>query len=269
MPEISTSTEQRLARRLAATAACAAFALLASYAQVSLARPPSQSTFPSAEAASQALYRAVERGDAAAIATILGAGRDIVSSSDRSQDTRDRGRFIEKYRQMHRLAQEPDATTVLYIGAENWPFPIPLVSEDGAWRFDAERGRDEVLFRRIGENELRAAQVCHALILAQKERPGAERDASIRVLRRLPASATGRGIAFHGYVFRALAGRQTDGAPGSAYVAYPAVHGSTGVMTYLVDQDDVVYAKDLGPDTARIARRMGEYRPDATWHPEE
>jgi hypothetical protein len=174
---------------------------------------------------------------------------------------------------MHRLAQEPDASAVLYIGAENWPFPIPLVSSRGAWHFDANAGREEMLFRRIGENELSAAQACHALILARQERQWPERDPSMRALGRLPASASasGPGVAFHGYIFRSLqsdAPTATNGA-GSAYVAYPASYGSTGVMTYLVDQDDVVYAKDLGPRTSQLGKRMRQYRRDTSWHPED
>ena len=84
---------------------------------------------------------------------ILGAGKELVSSDDDVQDKSERERFTRKYQEMHRLVREPDATTVLYIGAENWPFPIPLVSTDGAWSFDAKAGMEEVLFRRIGENE--------------------------------------------------------------------------------------------------------------------
>jgi hypothetical protein len=269
MPDTPVRIEKPALRRLSASAAFAIVALLS--AGYAVARSPATSTFPTAEEASHALYLAVVRGNAAAITPILGAAGGLVSSSDPVQDKLDRGRFVQKYRQMHRLVREPDATTVLYIGAENWPFPIPLVAENGAWHFDAQRGMEEVLFRRIGENELSAAEACHALVLTQKEHHWAERDPSMVALRRLPGRASDRGVAFHGYVFRALASPRNDGAPGAqlAYVAYPADYGSTGVMTYLVDQDGVVYAKDLGPGTPRVAGRMTEYRRDSSWHAEE
>jgi hypothetical protein len=269
MADTSVRIEKPALRRLAAGAALAVVALL--FAGYAAARAPATSTFPTAEEASHALYLAVVRGNAAAIAPILGTAKGLVSSSDPVQDKLDRRRFVRKYRQMHRLVREADATTVLYIGAENWPFPIPLVGADGAWHFDAQRGMAEVLFRRIGENELSAAEACHALILTQKEHHWAERDPSMGSLRRLTAGAAERSVAFHGYVFRALASPGNDGAPGAqlAYVAYPADYGSTGVMTYLVDRDDVVYAKDLGPDTPRVAGRMTEYRIDASWHAEQ
>ena len=250
-------------RRGAVTVASAVFALhLAGYTEPSLAGPVALKTFPTAEEASQALYLAVQGKDEKALTAILGAGKELVSSSDTVQDRRDRTRFIEKYREMHRLAQEPDATTVLYIGAENWPFPIPLALENGVWHFDAKTGMQEVLFRRIGENELNATQACHALVLAQTEHRWPERDPSMRALRALPGNAAnhGPGVAFHGYYFRAL---------GSAFVAYPAAYGSTGVMTYVVNQNDVVYAKDLGLNTGSVARDMTRYEPDSTWHPDE
>jgi hypothetical protein len=269
---VGTSAGDRSVRGLAATAAVAVFSvLLAGYSPASLARQPAARTFSTPDAATAALYAAVQGKDEAQIAAILGSDRGLVSSSDKRQDQLDRERFAEKYRQMHRLAQEPDASAVLYIGAENWPFPIPLVSSNGAWHFDADAGRDEVLFRHIGENELSAAQACHALILARQERRWPERDPSMRALGRLPASASasGPGVAFHGYIFRSLQSDATTNSAGSAYVAYPARYGSTGVMTYLVDQDNVVYAKNLGPHTSQLAKRMRQYRRDTSWHPEE
>ena len=252
-------------RRRAATVATAIFALqIAGYAQPGLAPQPALKTFSTAEEASQALYLAVQRKDENALTAILGAGKELVSSNDTVQDRRDRARFIDKYREMHRLAREPDATTVLYIGAENWPFPIPLAAENGTWHFDANTGMEEVLFRRIGENELNATQACHALVLAQRQHKWPERDPSMRALRALVANVTRHGpdVAFHGYYFRTL-------GLGSAFVAYPAVYGSTGVMTYVVNQNDVVYAKDLGPNTGSVAKGVTRYEPDSTWHQDE
>jgi DUF2950 family protein len=271
MSSVRINAGDRSVRGVAATLAGAVFGvLLTAYSPAGFARQPATRTFPTPEAASAALYTAVQHEDDAAIAAILGSDRTLVVSNDKRQDKLDRERFTEKYRQMHRLAQEPDASAVLYIGAENWPFPIPLVSERSVWHFDAKAGSEEMLFRRIGENELSAAQACHALILAQQQSRWPERDPSMRSLEHQPASASagGPGVEFHGYVFRSLQSGATTGR-GSAYVAYPASYGATGVMTYLADQDNVVYAKDLGPHTSRLAERMRKYRPDPSWHQQD
>ena len=87
---------------------------------------------------------------------ILGAGTEVTSSNDDVEDKLERERFSQKYQEMHRLVREPDGLTVLYIGAENWPFPIPLVSKNGAWYFDSDSGLEEILFRTVGENEVTA-----------------------------------------------------------------------------------------------------------------
>ena len=97
------------------------------------------------------------------LTAILGAGQELVSSNDTVRDRRDRERFLAKYRQMHRLVREPDGAMELVIGAENWPFPIPLAFADGAWHFDAQTGMEEVRFRRIGENELSTIDLCQSL----------------------------------------------------------------------------------------------------------
>jgi hypothetical protein len=286
MRDTSSSFEKLPARGFAATVAFAILALLlGSYAQVCLAQQQGNETFASAEEASHALYLAVQSNNEEAMTKILGAGKEIVSSGDEVQDKLDRERFIQKYQEMHRLVREPDATTVLYIGAENWPFPIPLVSKNGAWRFDVETGMEEVLFRRIGENEMTAIQACHALVVAEKEHKQAAGDPSRQATRALLVNAGKNGpvIPFHGYYFRILTSQGKNGAtgatsqishgktPGSrfAFVAYPAEYRSTGVVTYVVNQDDVVYEKDLGPNTVQVAKGMTEYKPDSTWHPAE
>ena len=101
---------------------------------------------------------------------ILGPeGKQIISSGDDAEDAENRANFARKYQEMHRLVKEPDGTTTLYIGAENWPTPIPLVSKDNSWYFDTEAGKQEILFRRVGENELSAIRVCQELVAAEKE----------------------------------------------------------------------------------------------------
>ena len=113
--------------------------VLAIYAPPSGARQPGQKTFSSAEAAADALFLAVQARDKAGLSQLLGGKEELFASGDEGQDELDRLRFLEKFREMHRLAYEPEGT-VLYVGAENWPFPIPLVSKNGAWSFDIETG---------------------------------------------------------------------------------------------------------------------------------
>ena len=276
---------QRLARRFGV----AIFALLVGgYAQFCVAQKSGAKTFPSAAEASQALFLAVQNENEKAVEEILGAGNELVSCGDEVEDKLERERFVEKYRQMHRLVREPDQTTVLYIGAENWPFPVPLVSSNGAWHFDSQLGTDEVLFRRIGENETTAIQTSHALVQAQKQ--AGTKPADDDPIRRYasnfvaegngsPATQNNNPGAFHGYYFRILT-RQGKNAPdgaksyisdgkmtgGFAFVAYPIEYRSSGVLTFIVDQDNVVYEKDLGPNTDKVAKAMTRYNPGRGWH---
>lgn len=217
---------------------------------------------------------------------------------------------------MHRLATEPDGTMTLYVGAENWPLPIPLVNNGGTWSFDTEAGKQEILFRRIGKNELTAMQVCHALVDAEKAYYAKPRgdDAVKQYAQRFVSNQGGHNglywwgandepqspigplvanagsdgsvqqrrtgpIPFHGYYYRLLTSQGTH-APGGAknyvvngrmtrgfaFVAYPAEYRSSGVMTFIVNQDGIVYEKDLGAQTADIAQRLSAYDPDQTWH---
>jgi hypothetical protein len=136
----------------------------------SIAQQPSQKTFSSAEEASNALVTAARSNDEKAMLEILGPdGKHIVSSGDDAEDAESRANFVEKYQEMHRLVKEPDGTTTLYIGAENWPTPIPLVNKGNAWYFDTEAGKKEILYRRIGRNEMSAIRVCEELVAAEKE----------------------------------------------------------------------------------------------------
>jgi hypothetical protein len=242
------------------------------YAQTCLAASPSQTTFPSAGAGSRALFLAVQHHDEQALTRILGGGEDLVSSDDPVQDRRDRQQFIQKYQEMHRLALDPDGDTILYIGAENWPFPIPLVSKDGVWRFDPAAGQQEVLFRQIGENEVTAMDTCHDLVRAE-EQPGTRDKTDSATTTLLTELEHSKGPVLAGaYNFRILTG-QSKTAQGEAktggftLIAYPAVYRLSGVMSFVVNHDGIVYQKDLGPDTAKQAAAMTEYQPDPTWAP--
>jgi hypothetical protein len=220
--------------------------VLAVYAPASRAEQSTQKTYPSPEKAAEALFQAVQARDEQQLSQILGGDKELSSVDDGDEDDFDRQRFVEKYQEMHRLAREPDGT-VLYLGAENWPFPIPLISKNGTWSFDALSGKQEILFRRIGANESFAIDVCHALVRST------EGDV---------ASSVGSPVPFHGYYFRALSAR---GKPAS-FIAYPAEYRSSGVMTFVVDQRGVVYERDLGPRTAKVAKTMTRYKPDSNWH---
>ena len=277
-----------------------ALALLCAAAPARAQQP--QLTFASAEQAADSLAAAARSGDAARLIMLLGpAGKELISSGDSSEDRREREQFVRKYEEMHRLAKEPDGTTTLYIGAENWPLPIPLVEQSGTWRFDTEAGKQEILFRRVGRNELAAIRACHALVEAEDAYHAASAryaskfvsdsgthdglywrgDEQRSPIGPLLAAAAGSAGAtpFHGYLFRLLTAQGAN-APGGAksylvngaltlgfaFVAYPAAHRSSGVMTFLVGQDGIVYQKDLGSSTTAVAKALSAYDPDSTWH---
>ena len=156
-----TNPTATLARRGLLTAAVLALAMAAAHAQQS---------FKTAEEAADALVSAAKTGDRKAVLTVLGQkGADIVSSGDPVADASARNRVIEAYNAKHQMAMEGTDKAVLIIGHEDWPFPIPLVRKDGTWRFDTAAGREEILYRRIGRNELSAIQACLAYVDAQQE----------------------------------------------------------------------------------------------------
>jgi hypothetical protein len=228
-----------------------------------------QSTYPSPEDAVGALFQALQSGSEQALQEVLGADNELVSSGDAGQDKLDRERFVQKYQEMHRLAKRSDGTMILSIGAENWPFPVPLVSSKGVWRFDTDDGEKEVFFRRIGENEIAAMHVCHLLVEAQRQlgtdhETSADPEAGSLIKTLLSGAPSGdKAVPFQGYYFRVLS-RSRDGF---AAVAYPAAYRSSGVMTFVVNQSDVVYEKDFGPAGTRAAHTMSKIQLDSTWKP--
>jgi len=242
----------------AVLAACALIAV----GSVCLAGPSSPTTFASPEAASRALASAVQQHDERAVREIL--GDDLTSSDDKVEDSLDRERFAQKYQEMHRLVHASDGVATLYIGAENWPFPVPLVSQDGVWRFEAKVGSDEIRFRRIGENEVTAIGMCATLVTAQAH-PGTDSEADRRVATLLPTKRPNKPVLYRGYYFRVLpaSGGQL------AAIAYPAMYRSSGVMTFIATQNGGVTEKDLGPNTAHIAAAMTAYPADASWRAAE
>jgi hypothetical protein len=281
------------------------------------AQSAGQETFSSASEASQTLITALQNNGQQALLKVLGPnGKDIISSGDEVEDKDDAAQFVQKYQEMHRLVMEPDGTTTLYIGAENWPTPIPLMQQGGKWYFDTAAGKQEVLYRRVGKNELAVIQLCRELVDAQKEYYAKPHDGSAdkqyaqkffsdpnkhnglywktvaagegeSPIGPLVASAATEGYvrdpslkqqAFMGYYFRILT-RQGADAPGGArdylvdgkmtggfaFLAYPAEYRSSGVMTFIVGQDGIVYEKDLGHKTAEIAESLTQFDRDSTW----
>src|SRR5580692_7132700 len=150
-------------------AACAVL-LIVSFPLRSMAQQPGQKVFATAEEASNTLVMAMQNNDEKAILDLLGAdGKQIVSSGDEAEDARTRADFVQAYREMHRLVNEPDGTTKLYIGAKNWPTPIPLVHKGASWYFDTDAGKEEILYRRVGRNELSTIRICQELAAAEKD----------------------------------------------------------------------------------------------------
>ena len=151
-------------------ATMAALLLIGCLPATSLAQQTGQKTFQNARQASQALYMAIRNNDQEGMLAILGPeGKQIISSGDDAEDAGNRANFVHKYQELHRLVKEPDGTVTLYLGAENWPTPIPIVEKAGVWFFDTEAGKEEILMRRIGHNELSAIRVCQELVGAEKD----------------------------------------------------------------------------------------------------
>jgi hypothetical protein len=268
-----------------APSAMISFAIAAMWAAAgaypALAQHSAQQTFSSAADASQSLFQAVQKNNEQAITNILGGPTDLTSSGEQGQDKADRELFVEKYKEMHRFGREADGTTTLYIGAENWPFPVPLVEKNGAWRFDPNAGQKEVLYRRIGENELSAILTCHEFVTAEKEyrteaktTNAADDFPASLVAQAAGESASHDPVLLHGYYFRVIAthpasessarngGKARDGF---ALIAYPAQYRSSGVLTFIVTDRDIVFDKDLGPNTPALASATTTFHKDATW----
>jgi len=237
-------------------------------------------TFSSAAEAGNALFQAAKSEDEQALEAILGAGKEVTSSSDEVEDKLEREHFSQKYQEMHRLVRGADGSTVLYIGAENWPFPIPLVSKDGAWYFDSEAGTQEIKFRRIGENEATAIQVCEEFAMAKNaaaakaasEDPITKFAESLFSAAAVPHDGKEPDL-FHGYYFRITLRDPSSGASGTGQktkaltlIAYPAEYGSSGVKTFVVTWRGVVFEKDLGPATTTVAPQM-KVRTGSNWRP--
>lgn len=281
-----------------------------------LAQQANEETFASPGAAALALYNAAKSNDNQAASAIFGSNASqILHTGDDVADKNMVTNFVAHYDKMHRVVVEPDGTATLYVGAQNWPFPIPIVkNSSGAWYFDTATGMKEILYRRIGRNENDTIDILHTLVTAQQEYASGAHDGdktkhfALKFISDggkqdglywktddneppspigpLLVSAAGEGYnvqqgkqsPYHGYYYRILTKQgaaATGGArdymvngqltKGFAFVAYPADYRNSGVVTFIVNQSGVVYEKDLGADTAKIASTMTEYNPDNTW----
>jgi Protein of unknown function (DUF2950) len=268
--------------------------------------------FPTPQAAAQGLVDALKTGDKQAVLAVLGPdAKDLVSSGDEVQDREAAKRFTAMAQQMMHVEPTGEGAALMSIGADDWPFPIPIVKTGDGWAFNTLEGKQELLNRRIGANELDTIEVCRAYVDAQRTYVVETHDGTgvIKYADRIisspgkhdglywpevagqetsplgpliaDAEAEGynkKGVPYHGYYYRILTG-QGKSAPGGAYgylingnmvggfalVAYPAQYGSSGVMTFIVNQTGVVYQKDLGLKTEAIAKAMKIYNPDSSW----
>jgi hypothetical protein len=300
---------------LLATVAPAGEATSAPQANVGAAVSPGQS-FDSAEAALDALVKALRDDKLETLQSVLGPGSaGLVNSGDRVADREQRQRFLNAYDDYHAIVDAgPDRKTV-EVGPDHWPLPIPLVQAAGRWHFDARQGAEELVNRRIGRNELAAIETVLAYVEAQKEffklteKAGAGRYARRIVstqgthdglywpaapgeaqspLENLAAAARedgypietrrGRDTPFHGYLFHIMTaqgpsavggaksyldGEQMTG--GFAMIAWPVSYDVSGIMSFIVNQDGVIYQKDLGPRTPRAAPTYVRFDPDISW----
>jgi hypothetical protein len=283
--------------------------------ETTAASQPNGKEFDTPKQAADALIQVASNFDVAAAKEILGPdSEDIVSSEDPVQDKNRAEAFAAKAKEKNSIEIEKNDpnTAILLVGNDNFPFPIPIVKQKGKWSFDTKVGREEILNRRIGANELNAIEICRGFVDAQHEYAEDKHDDSkVNQYAQRVLSTPGKhdglawenadgtwggpvgetvakalqegysaegGKPYHGYYFKVLKG-QGPAAPmgemdfvvggamigGFALAAAPADYRVTGVMTFIVGPDGVVYQKDLGPDTLKTFQSMDKYNPDKTW----
>ncbi|MDA8430955.1 MAG: DUF2950 domain-containing protein [Geobacteraceae bacterium] len=274
-----------------------------------------QKRFATPEQAALALVEAAKSDDLKGMLAILGPGsRELIYSGDGVADNAGRDRFVAAYEQKHTLAVKNSTTRLLQIGADDWPLPIPIVKRKNGWGFDAGKGKQEILKRRVGRNELRVIEVLDAYVDAQQEyaskdcrgggkvefaqciisSPGthdglywedrkSEQQSPLgplmaRAAREGYDTKNGNRSPFYGYYFKVLTGQGPSAVGGSyqyvvkgrmilgfAMIAYPAEYGNSGVMTFMVNQAGVIYEKNLGKGTLRLAERTTLFNPGKGW----
>jgi hypothetical protein len=274
-------------------------------------------SFDSPEQAAETLIEAADKFDEVALLQIFGpGGEDIVFSGEFAQDRKHAADFVAEAHEKKSVSVDPNTgkRAFLLVGNEDWPFPVPIERRGDKWFFDARAGRQELLYRRIGANELDAIQICNGYVEAQYEyalKPRHGYDVNQYAQRIVSTSGTQDGLAwqnpdgswggpigekiaraieqgytsaaepYHGYFFKILKG-QGPAAPlgemdyvvkdvmigGFALVAAPAEYAVSGVKTFIVSQDGVVYEKDFGPKTLDEFKKMERFNPDQSWTPD-
>jgi hypothetical protein len=273
----------------------------------------SNASFATPEYAVQALLRAAENDDTAALLKLFGpGGQDVFESGDPAEDNNTRAEFARLAHDKIRInidSTNPDKAT-FSIGQEGWPFPVPLVRRNGNWEFDSAQGRVEILAHRIGENELDVIEVCRGFVEAQFEYASEDRGGTgtLAYAQKVmsspgkrdglywegtPGSLVAKAFAqativsamnskkpapYHGYYFRLLKSQGADVPSGAfdyvvdgnmiggfALVAWPAEYAVSGIQTFIVSHEGIVYQKDLGLSTATLGIQMNQFNPDKSW----
>jgi len=293
---------------------CAIFLTIFGLAGIShAAAAAQQKTFASAQEAVKALVAAAKNADSKELMALFGVGsKELIFSADAVADKQRHERFVKAYEEKNRLVQQGN-DMILVIGKEDWHVHIPVMKKGDSWVFDHERGREEILNRRIGQNELDVIQVALAYVDAQREYAMKDRDKNGLLeyaqkfrsdagkknglyweakageeqspLGPFAARARSEGyragdkpIPYHGYYYKILTAQGKDASGGAysyivkgkmiggfALVAYPAEYRNSGVMSFIVNHDGKVFQKDLGKNTASVAKGITVYNPDSTW----
>ena len=273
-----------------------------------------QKMFKSPDDAVKAMIESIRAKDKKALLSIFGpSGKEIISSGDEVADKEIGDRFVKAYEETNKVVSESDTKTVLHVGKDDFPFPIPIVKKRELWFFDTQAGKEEILNRRIGRNELSTIQVCLAYVDAQREYARRSQSSGLREYAQKFLSEKGKKdglyweakegeeksplgplvsravkegytkksdhpIPYHGYYYRILKAQGRNAAGGEynymvkgkmiggfALVAHPAEYGVSGVMTFIVNHDGVVFEKDMGKQTEKLAGAMKKFDPDKTW----
>jgi hypothetical protein len=275
-----------------------------------IAKNIQQRTFASPADAVKALIEAAKSNGRSELLAIFGPeGKDLISSGNGVEDKAGCQKFLEAYEQMNKLETMNPDLVLLHVGADDWTFPIPIVKKGNVWLFDTKEGREEILNRRIGKDEMSVIEVLHEYVDAQREYASKDRNGNgvLEYAQRLAstkgkknglcweakegeekspfgplvakaACEGGKPLPYYGYYYKTLKG-QGKHATGGAYsyivkgnmilgfglIAYPAMYGNSGVMTFIVNQEGIVYEKDLGKNTEKSAKAINTYDPDKTW----
>jgi len=279
-------------------------------------KPETHKSFATPDEAVTALIAALEKNDVATLGLLLGPdSEDLISSGDAVADKVGREGFVASYREKHELVADGDSKRVLQVGEKEWPLPVPVVKRDGRWYLAGADGADEIIYRRVGANELGAIATARGAVAAQEDYaatahdgnptgvfaqklisdPGMQNGLYWRTVDGEPpspvgpfianaaeegyrAGAEGERLPYHGYYYRLLYGQGAAASGGAmnyfrdgllidgfALVAWPADYGASGVQTFIVNQDGVVFQKDLGDDTATAVEAIQDFDPDSSW----